>query len=128
MAHSSTWHTQHINPPILDITHVQKSVVARVCHLQELVVDEFGNSEAFLGVFRKTAQDEVLYLQGGWLAPGKVDVVVNNLAQVFLRPDLEGHLAVEELVGKHADVPDVHLVVVLLFLHHFWRAVQRCPT
>ena len=85
------------------------------------------NTEALFGIFGQASQDEVFDLQRGGLAAGEVYVVIDDLAQIFFRPDLEGHFAVEQLVGEHSDVPDVHLAVVLLLLHQLRRRVNRRP-
>lgn len=44
--------------------------------------------------------------------------------EVFLLADVEGRLAEVQLVGQHADRPQVHLLVVPRALQQFWREVE----
>lgn len=48
-----------------------------------------------------------------------------NSAQIHFSVDSEGYLAQDALVGHHADIPDVDLVVVGLALDDLGRVVQR---
>lgn len=90
------------------------------------MVDEFGDRQSIPWVFGEAAQDEVLYLGRGWLAARKVNILLDHLDHFLLSPDLEGHPSISQFVGQDAEVPNIDLVVVVLFLDYFWRGVEGC--
>lgn len=88
------------------------------------MVEQFGDGVPLLGVFGEAAQNEVLNALRGQHAAREVDLLLDHLRQILLRPYFEGHSPVKQFVGEHPDVPDVDLVVVLLLLDYFGGGVE----
>ena len=86
-----------------------------------------GHRPSLPRVFIQAFQDEVLALTADRNPFGEADVLIDYLEKVILAPDIEGNFAIEELVDQDANVPDVYLVVVVLFQNYFWRRVERSP-
>jgi hypothetical protein len=70
--------------------------------VDERVVYQLVHGQPLLGVFMETAEDETLGVVGDGYSLGEIDVFVDDLDEVVLSPDLEGHASEEQLIGEDA--------------------------
>ena len=89
------------------------------------MVEQFRDRIPVFGIFVQTVHDKIFDLIGSRLASRKVNLFLNHFHGLRFVPDLKRHLSQQQLIGKNTNVPNIDLVIVILFLNYLRGRVER---
>ena len=97
-------------------------------NIQELMINQLSNSKSFLRILRQTSHYKIFNLRRCRLTSRKIYLFIHNFYHIILTSYLKWHSTISQLICQYPYIPNINLIIILLFLNQFWWSIQRCST